>query len=224
MHIADGFLPPWHAAAWTVAAAPFVVHGARRVVEEVRRSPETRMLVAGASAVTFVLSALKVPVGGSSSHPSGTGAGVVVLGPPVMAVAATVVLLLQALLLAHGGVTTLGANVMAMGVVGPWAGWLAWSAVRRLSLRVALFSAVAVADLATYATTAVQLGLAHPAAHGGVWAGIGSYAALLAVTQVPLAVAQGALAAVLAPHLGPLAGWQRRRETEISERDAAGAT
>ena len=36
MHIAEGFLPPAHALAWTVAAAPFVAHGARAVVKEVR--------------------------------------------------------------------------------------------------------------------------------------------------------------------------------------------
>ena len=72
MHIAEGYLPPVHAVAWTVAAAPFVVHGARRVVAEVRERPESRLLLGAAGAFTFVLSAIKLPsVTGSSSHPTG---------------------------------------------------------------------------------------------------------------------------------------------------------
>jgi hypothetical protein len=38
VHIAEGFLPPAHAVGWTVAAAPFVVHGVGAVVREVREN------------------------------------------------------------------------------------------------------------------------------------------------------------------------------------------
>ena len=48
MHIAEGYLPPLHAAAWTVVAAPFVVHGARAVVRRVREDPDTTLLLAAA--------------------------------------------------------------------------------------------------------------------------------------------------------------------------------
>ncbi|MCW2536524.1 MAG: cbiM, partial [Modestobacter sp.] len=69
MHIAEGFLPPAHALGWTIAAAPFVVHGARAVVKEVREHPESTLLLGAAGAFTFVLSAIKLPsVTGSSSH------------------------------------------------------------------------------------------------------------------------------------------------------------
>ena len=115
MHIAEGFLPPVHAIGWTVAAAPFVVHGARAVVKEVRENPESTLLLGAAGAFTFVLSAIKLPsVTGSSSHPTGTGLGAILFRPPVMALLGTVVLLFQALLLAHGGLTTLGANAFSM--------------------------------------------------------------------------------------------------------------
>lgn len=133
MHIAEGFLPPAHAIGWTVAAAPFVVHGARAVVREVRENPESTLLLGAAGAFTFVLSAIKLPsVTGSSSHPTGTGAGAILFRPPVMALVGTVVLLFQALLLAHGGLTTLGANAVAFAVVGPWAGYGAYRLVRLL--------------------------------------------------------------------------------------------
>ena len=122
MHIMEGFLPAAHAAAWTAVSAPFVVVGAIKLQRMVRSRPEARLNLAAAGAYAFVLSALKLPsVTGSCSHPTGTGLGAVLFGPPVMAVLGTIVLLFQALLLAHGGLTTLGANVFSMAVVGP--GW-----------------------------------------------------------------------------------------------------
>ncbi len=59
-------------------------------------------------AFIFVLSALKLPsVTGSCSHPTGTGLSAVVLKPAITAVLAMIVLVFQALLLAHGGLTIL---------------------------------------------------------------------------------------------------------------------
>jgi cobalt/nickel transport system permease protein len=196
VHIAEGYLPPLHALAWTAVAAPFVVHGARAVVRQVREEPETRLLLGAAGAFSFVLSALKLPsVTGSSSHPTGTGLGAILFRPPVMALLGTIVLVFQALLLAHGGITTLGANAFSMAVVGPWVAFGVYVLVRRLGggLSVAVFLAAALADLATYCTTAVQLALAHPDATSGVPGALAEFGAIFAVTQIPLAVSEGLL-------------------------------
>jgi cobalt/nickel transport system permease protein len=196
VHIAEGYLPPLHAAAWTVAAAPFVVHGARAVVRQVREDPDSRLLLGAAGAFSFVLSALKIPsVTGSSSHPTGTGLGAVLFRPPVMALLGTIVLVFQALLLAHGGITTLGANAFSLAVVGPWVAFGVFTLVRRLGgrLEVAVFLAAALANLATYCTTAVQLALAFPDAQTGVPGALLAFGSIFAVTQVPLAVAEGLL-------------------------------
>jgi cobalt/nickel transport system permease protein len=196
VHIAEGYLPPLHAVAWTAVAAPFVVHGARAVVRQVREEPETRLLLGAAGAFGFVLSALKLPsVTGSSSHPTGTGLGAVLFRPPVMALLGTIVLVFQALLLAHGGITTLGANAFSLAVVGPWVAYGVYRLVRLLGggLAVAVFLAAALANLATYATTAVQLALAHPDAVSGVPGALVEFGAIFAVTQVPLAVSEGLL-------------------------------
>jgi cobalt/nickel transport system permease protein len=198
MHIAEGFLPPVHALAWTVAAAPFVVHGARAVVREVRDRPESRLLLAAAGAFTFVLSAIKLPsVTGSSSHPTGTGLGAVLFRPPVMAFLGTVVLLFQALLLGHGGITTLGANAFSMAVIGPWAGYAAWRVTRRLGVLPAIFMAMMTADLATYCATSVQLSLAFPDAQTGVIGSLTKFLSVFAVTQIPLAVIEGLVGVVV---------------------------
>ncbi|MGY1773433.1 energy-coupling factor ABC transporter permease [Blastococcus sp. SYSU D00813] len=200
MHIAEGFLPPLHAVGWTVAAAPFVVHGARAVVKEVRERPENTLLLGAAGAFTFVLSAIKLPsVTGSSSHPTGTGAGAVLFRPPVMALLGTVVLLFQALLLAHGGLTTLGANAFSMAVVGPWAGYAAYRLTRSLGggLLPGVFVAMVVADLSTYVTTALQLALAHPDAGSGLVGSVAKFLGVFALTQVPLAIGEGLLGVLL---------------------------
>ncbi|MDV6297389.1 energy-coupling factor ABC transporter permease (plasmid) [Rhodococcus aetherivorans] len=209
MHIAEGFLPPLQAAAWTVAAAPFVVHGATAVVRQVRERPETRLLLGAAGAFTFVLSAIKLPsVTGTSSHPTGTGLGAVLFRPPVMAFLGTVVLLFQALLLAHGGLTTLGANAFSMAIVGPWVGYAAWRGLRLLNAPVAvgIFAAMFCADLATYCTTSVQLAVAFPDATSGVLGSLVKFLSVFAITQVPLAVIEGLLGVLVFRTLRHIAG------------------
>lgn len=196
MHIAEGYLPPLHAAAWTVAAAPFVVHGTRAVVTRVRADPDTKLLLGAAGAFTFVLSALKLPsVTGSSSHPTGTGLGAVLFRPPVMAFLGTVVLLFQALLLAHGGLTTLGANAFSLAIAGPWIAYGSYRAVRRVGggLGPAVFVAAFLADLGTYTITSAQLALAFPDPTSGFAGAFATFAGIFSITQIPLAAAEGLL-------------------------------
>ena len=100
----------------------------------------------------FVLSSLKLPsVTGSCSHPCGNGLGAALFGPAVTAVLATIVLLFQAILLAHGGLTTLGANIFSMGIVGPLAAWLIYKGLTKanVSSTIAIFFAAFLGDLLT---------------------------------------------------------------------------
>ena len=200
MHIAEGILPPIQCAAWYAASAPFVVHGARQVIKEVKERPENRLLLATAGAFTFLLSSIKLPsVTGSSSHPTGTGAGAVIFKPPVMAFMGTVVLIFQALLLAHGGITTLGANAFSMAIVGPWVGY----AFYKLTMKVggpswlAVFLCMVFADLSTYCVTSIQLALAFPDPPSGMAGAAAKFLSIFAVSQVPLAIMEGFLGILL---------------------------
>lgn len=196
MHIAEGFLPITDCVVWYALSAPFVIHGARQVVRQSREDPESRLLLAAAGAFTFVLSSIKLPsVTGSSSHPTGTGLGAVLFRPPVMAFLSTIVLIFQALLLAHGGITTLGANVFSMGIAGPWVGYAVWRASEGFGWGrgVGVFLALAFADLSTYVVTSVQLGVAFPDPVSGLLGSVGKFLSIFAVTQIPLAVAEGIL-------------------------------
>lgn len=200
MHIMEGFLPASHALGWTIVSAPFVVAGAVSLRRILRDRPEARLTLAAAGAFTFVLSALKLPsVTGSCSHPTGTGLGAIAFGPSVMALIGTIVLLFQALLLAHGGLTTLGANVFSMAIVGPWVGWAVWKAASAVGLpaSVGVFLGAALADLSTYVVTSFELALAFPDPASGFLGAFVKFAGIFAVTQIPLAIAEGLLVIVV---------------------------
>lgn len=195
MHIAEGFLPVQWAVFWWVVAVPFLGLGLRSLLRITRQNPELKLLLALSGAFTFVLSALKLPsVTGSCSHPTGTGLGAILFGPWVMVVLGGLVLLFQALLLAHGGLTTLGANLFSMAVMGPFAAYFIYQLVNRTGKqKAAIFLASALGNLLTYVVTAVQLALAFPSATGGVAASFLKFAGIFAVTQIPLALSEGLL-------------------------------
>lgn len=199
MHIMEGYLPPGWCVFWFAVTIPFWVFGLRKLSQLVTRQPEIRLMIGLCGAFAFVLSALKIPsVTGSSSHPTGTGLGAILFGPGAMSVLGSIVLLFQALLLAHGGLTTLGANSASMAVVGPVVGYALWRALRgRLPLGAVVFLAAALADWATYVTTSVQLALAYPDPLGGFVASFLKFGAIFAVAQVPLAISEGILTVIL---------------------------
>jgi cobalt/nickel transport system permease protein len=136
MHIMEGFLPPIWALAWWMLFLPCLWYGLVRLRRIVAEDSNQKVLLALCGAFIFVLSALKIPsVTGSCSHPTGVGLAVILFGPGVVAVLGAIVLLFQALLLAHGGLTTLGANGMSMAVIGPVVGYLVWQMACRAGIR-----------------------------------------------------------------------------------------
>ena len=196
MHIMEGYLPPLYCAAWYAASGPAVIQSVRSTAQIINEKRSSLLLLGAAGGFCFVLSALKLPsVTGSSSHPTGVGLGAILFGPWVMVLVGTIVLLFQALLLGHGGITTLGANVFSMAIVGSFVAFFTWRAARRagLSMPVAAFLAAMVSDLATYLTTSVQLAVAFPDPVGGVVGSFVKFAGVFALTQVPLAVLEGIL-------------------------------
>jgi cobalt/nickel transport system permease protein len=199
MHIMEGFLPPVWCIVWFVVAIPFWVVGFMRINKLVREKPESRLLLGLAGAFTFVLSALKIPsVTGSSSHPTGTGLGAILFGPAVMSVLGGIVLVFQALLLAHGGLTTLGANTVSMAIAGPLVAWAIWKGLSgKMRTGWVVFLAAALADLITYVVTATQLALAYPDPVGGFFASFGKFLVVFAVTQIPLAISEGLLTVLI---------------------------
>ncbi|KJR44274.1 Substrate-specific component CbiM of cobalt ECF transporter [Desulfosporosinus sp. I2] len=196
MHIMEGFLPFNWAAFWWIVMIPFVIAGVRSIKKTVTLHPSLKMLLGMAGAFAFVLSALKIPsVTGSCSHPTGVGLGTILFGPLAMTVLGMIVLVFQALLIAHGGITTLGANTFSMGIVGPFVSYGIYKGCKKLGapLWLSVFLSATLGDLMTYITTSFQLGLAFPAASGGVMASALKFMSIFAFTQLPLAISEGIL-------------------------------
>ena len=187
---------------WFLVMIPFVAVGARKIIRIIREHPEQKMTVALSGAFIFLLSSLKLPSAtGSSSHPTGTGLAVVLYGVCACSVLSLIVLVFQALLLAHGGLTTLGANCVSMGVVGPIVGMFFWALFRkfRASVPVSMFFAAFFADLMTYVFTSVQLTICYHA--NGVMQAFADFMTTYAVTQIPLALIEGIIFAMFARYL-----------------------
>ena len=198
MHIMEGYLPLTWCIIWFVVAIIVVAFGIYQIKKIVDETPESKALLAVSGAFMFVLSSLKLPsVTGSCSHPCGNGLGAALFGPAVTAVLATIVLLFQAILLAHGGLTTLGANIVSMGIVGPLAAWLIYKGLTKanVSSTIAIFFAAFLGDLLTYVATSFQLAFAFPAPT--FTGALTNFLVIFAVTQVPLAIGEGILTVII---------------------------
>jgi cobalt/nickel transport system permease protein len=216
MHIMEGFLPVNWCGFWFAMILPFLFLGLRSIQKTVKLNPALKMLLGLAGAFAFVLSALKIPsVTGSCSHPTGVGLGAILFGPWAMSVLGCIVLIFQAVLLAHGGLSTLGANTFSMAVVGPFAAYGIFKACRKVGapLWLSVFLSSALGDLLTYVTTSLQLALAFPAETGGVAASFLKFAGVFALTQIPLAVSEGLLTVVV---FNVLSAYNKRELQELS--------
>lgn len=199
MHIMEGFLPLGWCLFWYAAFIPFFIYGLISIKKAVADNPQNKVLLAFSGAFIFILSALKIPsVTGSTSHPTGVGIGTALFGPGVISVLGTICLLFQALLLAHGGITTLGANAFSMAVVGPFVGYGVYLLLKKLnaSNSVCLFLCAFIADLATYFMTSLQLGVVFPDPSTGVFGAIMKFVGVFMLTQIPIAIAEGLLTVV----------------------------
>jgi cobalt/nickel transport system permease protein len=160
MHLPDGFISPQLSLPAYAVSAPLWVWAARRHFgpTEVESLP----VIGSLTALAFVIQTIMIPVpGGTSTHLVGVMLLALLYHPLVAFVCESLVLLVQALFFGAGGITVLGVNALAMGLLGPLAGWLAWKAVRRLSEKTALFLAGWVAMQIATLVVAGALALQH---------------------------------------------------------------
>ena len=198
MHISEGILPWNWALWWYVVAMPFAAYGLHRFKKQASTDLSFKPLVGLMAAVVFIISCMPVPVptAGTCSHPCGTGISGILLGPAISVLITAAALLIQALFLAHGGLSTWGADIVSMGVVGSFAGYGTFRALRalRVNMAAAGFMAGLLADWATYMATSAELAL-----------GIKGDAPFLSLftkimiafipTQLPLGILEGAMTA-----------------------------
>lgn len=129
---------------------------------------------------------------------TGTGLGAILFGPAAVSVLGLIVLLFQALLLAHGGLTTIGANTFSMAIAGPFVSYGIYKLLgkTKINKKVNIFLAAALGDLFTYCVTAGQMALAHNA-DTTFGAAFGKFLVVFAPTQIPLAVIEGIITVLI---------------------------
>jgi cobalt/nickel transport system permease protein len=132
VHIPDGFIEnPTALAAVTVAAGgvALCLRRARRTMDD-----RTAPLAGLTAAYIFAVQMLNFPVGaGTSGHLLGGALAAILVGPWVGALVVSVVLVMQALLFADGGLVALGLNIINMAFVTVAVGWLAFRVIRRVT-------------------------------------------------------------------------------------------
>ncbi len=200
MHIMEGFLPWQWCLVWWIIALPCLAVGVWQLKKVMARDREALPLLGVTGGFIFILSSLKLPsVTGSCSHPTGTGLSAICFGPWITSVICAIVLLFQSLFLAHGGLSVLGANIVSMGIVGPCVGYAVYRILKDTSvnLYVTVFLATALADLFTYIVTSAELALAYPAEVGGFTSSFIMFMAVFAITQIPLAIVEGIVLALV---------------------------
>jgi cobalt/nickel transport system permease protein len=197
MHIAEGILSIEWVIVWFLVALPFVIWSIIVVVNKAKSDSNYLSVVALMGAVVLLMTSLAIPspVAGSVSHPAATGISSIIVGPIVSVLLGTITLVIQALFMAHGGITSLGANITSMAIVGSFAGFIFFKLSRLIKLPyfVAGFFAGFFADIFTYLTTALQLALE---IHGSesiisVWMKL---FALFMPIQLPISVIEGIIA------------------------------
>jgi cobalt/nickel transport system permease protein len=132
MHIPDGFLD----AKTVVATAAISTVGVSLAIRHVRRSLPTRNvpMIGLSAAFAFAAQMLNFPIaGGTSGHLVGATLIASLLGLSSAIVALTAILVLQCFLFADGGVTSLGANVLNMAIVGSLVGYGVYRFMCRIS-------------------------------------------------------------------------------------------
>ncbi len=160
MHVPDGFLSPQITVPAYAAAAPLWAWAARRHFGP--RAVDALPVMGSLTALAFALQTLRIPVpGGTSTHVVGATLLALLYHPLAAFVCESVVLAVQALFFGAGGVTTLAVNALAMGLVGPGAGWLAFRGLRRLGEGPAAFGGAWVGMQAASLAVALVLALQH---------------------------------------------------------------
>ncbi len=162
MHISDGILSLKWIIIWYLITLVFLAIGLKVIKARIKKDDSYMPMLAVMGAAVFIISVwhFPVPVSGSSSHPIGTPMSAILVGGFPTVVLSTIALIFH-MFLAHGGLTTLGANTVSMGIIGTFSGLITYKALKKanFSLPIAAGMAGFVGNLLTYVATSLELAL-----------------------------------------------------------------
>jgi len=143
MHIPDAFIPIWQGAIYWIIALIFIALALRWARNEM--SEEKIPLIAVLAAGIFALQSFNLPVSmGTSGHLVGGALAAIILGSPFAAIfILTLVLIVQGVLFGDGGITTMGANIINMGVIGGFVGFYSFKGIMSVTKNVSIAAFIA---------------------------------------------------------------------------------
>lgn len=197
MHIMEGFLPLQWCILWFIISIIVIIIGIIQWKRLVKENPEAKKILAINGIVMFFVSAFNLPaLEGNGSNPLANGLPGSIFGPAITSVVVAIVLILQAFILAYGGLTTLGANIFSMGIAGPFAAYIAYTSLNKINCPdiISLILAVFIANVVTTATTALQIALVFSV---DFFADLYKFFIILGVTQVIFVVIDIIVAVIL---------------------------
>ncbi len=162
MHISDGILSFKWIIIWYLVAFIFLAIGLKTIEKRAKKDDSYMPMLAVMGAAVFIISVwhFPVPVSGSSSHPIGTPMSAILVGGFPTVALSTIALIFH-MFLAHGGLTTLGANTVSMGIIGTFSGLLTYKVMKKAGFTLSIAAGMAgfVGNLLTYVATALMLAL-----------------------------------------------------------------
>ena len=193
MHIPDGFIYGATSLGAGVVAAGGLGAGLRQAGARLR---EKQIPLAGLlAAFVFVLQMLNFPVlGGTSGHLLGGALAAILVGPAMGIVVVSVVVMVQALMFADGGLSALGLNILNMAVVTTLVGWAGFRAARavlpksRGGLVASSFLGAAISVVASAMAFVIEYGIG---GSGGVQ--LSTVAAAMGGVHLLIGIGEGAI-------------------------------
>lgn len=195
MHMSDGLVNGPTALLFAVVAVIALTVAVLRARADL--DDRTAPMAGLVTAFVFAVQMINFPIlPGASGHLLGGALVAILVGPWVGIIAISIVLVVQALLFADGGITALGLNITNMAVIGVVVGWLVARSLRRFAVR-SRAGLVAVAFVAALLNTVVAaMGFVLEYAIGGAGgATLGTVFALMGGLHVLIGIGEGVITA-----------------------------
>lgn len=198
MHIVEGYLPMSWCVIWLVISLAVAAYGLKQYMDNYSGDADALKLLLLSGVFSFFMSLIFgwSSVTGSFSHASGTGLSTVFFGPSITALVTCVVVFLQAILLGYGGLTTVGASVFSIGVLGPLCGYLLFKQLRSMYVNnvVSVMLVTFVINVVACIASAFELAVVYP--QPDVVTSFVMYVTIYLVGQIPWLIVDCILTAV----------------------------
>lgn len=197
MHIPDGFLTLYVIVPTFIITIIFWIISFKKIKITDQQVPIMGLL----TALFFAAMMMNYPIiGGTTAHLLGGASIGLILGPYAGCISVTIILVLQALLFGDGGLTTLGANVLNMGIIGVFVPCILFLAMNKVfkaktngTLYAMIFISAFVGDVLAAVSAGTELGLSTPTFQYGLSVAVPA----MAINHSIIGVAEGIVTVIL---------------------------